>query len=205
MAHGAWGQELDRGTFTLTKGGVVIGHEAFVLKQGSTVTGGPGFSLSTTATYPTDRATITLTAQIDYGPDSLAQQLQADQTGATPRRLVVRFTPRRITVRTLSAAAETAREYPGAPNLLAVHDSLFALYLILPATTSLTLFSPTDGHRASVRGTPASPDSATVGGVRRILTHVILGQGDEIRHLWYDESGKLFAIDVPKLGVRAQR
>jgi hypothetical protein len=44
-----------------------------------------------------------------------------------------------------------------------------------------------------------------VGGVRRILTHVILGQGDEIRHLWYDESGKLFAIDVPKLGVRAQR
>ena len=58
---------------------------------------------------------------------------------------------------------------------------------------------------ASARETARSADSATVAGAKRILTHVALGEGDDRRDLWYDEAGRLIAVEVRKLGVRAQR
>lgn len=204
MTRPAAGQDLDKGTFVITRAGSVIGKETFTLKQGSLVTGQLGLVIATTATFPNDRSPITINGQVDYGQDSVAQQLQIDRPGS--ERLVARLTGRRATIRTISLTRETAREYPVTGVPIPAPDSLFAFYILLPAvTTAATVINPADGHMASARETARTVDSVTLGGVPKVLTKVTLGLGDDQRLLWYDESGKLVSVEVPKAGLRAQR
>jgi hypothetical protein len=203
VAGRAAAQDLDRGTFSIVKAGSVVGHEAFVLRQGSNVTGPQGFVLTSIVTFPTERATITLTVQADYGPDSSLQQLQIDQAGA---RFAARFANRRATIRTLTTSHESNREYPLSAPIIPVSDSVFSYYLLLPgAAAKAVFFDPMNGRSASASETARTMDSVSVGGGRRLETHVTLGDGDERRHLWYDQAGKLVAIDLPRSAIRVER
>jgi hypothetical protein len=213
LATGGWlqGQDdqvVDSGTFTITHQGIVTGRETFVLKRGPPAAGGPGLILTTSAAYPPDHARASFTAQAEYGADSVARQFQVDEA-VGKQRFLARFLGRRVTVRIVTLTNESAREYPVSGAAFVVHDSLFAFYLLLrasaPATDSVTIINPTSGRRNTALASAGAADTATVGGTRRILKHIILGTGEDVRHLWYDATGRLTAVEVPRLGLKAQR
>jgi hypothetical protein len=130
-----------------------------------------------------------------------------DLEGSGQPTTFVDFTARRITVRHRTSAGESAGQYPRADRILLIDDSILSLLALLPgtATGSVTLFYPRTGRRYRVPLSDNGIESTAVDGDDRQLRHVTLDTEDQIKHLWYDNRGRLIKIEIPSENTIATR
>lgn len=195
---------VDRGVFVILRGGRVVGSEVFEVRRPGP---GGGFTVSTTASYPAEQPAVSLAATVELGRDSLVASARFEFTGGDRQLVLVDVKPRRITVRLGSPGQESTREFPAGARVLLAHDSLFALYAMLPGTQpgAVSLLWPHSGRRAAPILENHGLTVTQVGGVDRALTHLTLGAGQWMRQLWFDAQGRLWKVVLPDLGLTAVR
>lgn len=198
------GAVLDAGTFLVMRGGAVVGREDFTVRRGRS-SASDGFTIATSVAYPPTSPRVTLSQVVEVGPDSLPVQVQFDVFGDGQRRVYVRFGPRRITVRVVRPGGESARELPASGRELVADDSVFALYALLPGPGRFQLIWPRSGGRGVAEVADLGTERTPLTGVAHELRHVVLRLGSEERHLWYDRDGKLMKVELPALGLTAER
>ena len=88
-----------------------------------------------------------------------------------------------------------------------VDDSVFALYAVPPGTASGTvrLVSPRRDVRENYDLTNRGVEETVVAGERMKLLHLVLTRGADVRHLWYDASGRLMKVEIPSRQLYAER
>jgi hypothetical protein len=199
-------QVLDSGSFTISRGGEVIGSEEFSLRRGR-ASGGDGFTLATTARYPPRGGGIALSPVLELSADSLPLLVQFDVFGDGQRRIYARFGQRRLTLRIVRPGGEAAREYPSSGRNWVADDSVFALYAVPPGRTpgAVQLVNPRAERLAAGRLADGGIDRVPVGGVVHTLRHLILETEAGVRHLWFDGSGRLMKVEIPGAGLVAER
>lgn len=203
----AQGRILDQGVLRVVVGGTEIAREEFTVTVGSAVAGGAGLRITATAFYPPRRTKITISPLVELGPDSMPRLVQFEATNGDDERILAQIGPRRLTIRRISSRGESAHEYPGAPRTMIVDDSVFALYAVPPGTASGTvrLVSPRRDVRADYDLTNRGVEETVVAGERMKLLHLVLTRGADVRHLWYDASGRLMKVEIPSRQLYAER
>lgn len=198
-------QTIDAGTLVILHGATVVGREEFTVRRGQTA--GPGFTITSTASYPAARPAVTLTVALELGADSLPTAMQLDVAGPDERRVYVVFGSRRVTVRSVRPNREAAREYPGGGRYLVVDDSAFALHALVPrgGGGEFAAMAPRTDRREPATAIWAGTERTLVGGVVHTLERVTLRQGSRVRHLWYDGAGRLMKAEDTGSGLVAER
>ena len=206
------GRLIDQAIFVITRGSVEIGREELSIHQGRpSETGGgyvgTGYSVSTTAYYPSNRSYATAASVVQCDSDSQPSSAWMEFEGSGQPSVFVDLTGRRITVRTRTSAGESASQYPRSARLLVVDDSLLAVFATLPgkAPGEVTLFYPRTGRRRQARLADLGTETTLFEGNERQLRHWTLGSGDFLRHLWYDSLGRLMKIEMPSTHLTATR
>ena len=199
---------VDSGSFAILRAGELVGLEEFQLRRITDAAGGDVFTLSTTASYPADQPTLVLSALLRLRGDSLVSsarlELQHEQRSAVA---LLTVGDRRVTVRIGVPGLESSREYPGATPSVLLDDSLFGLHALRhpQAAAGISLLWARAGQRSSGAVTFHGRTETDVGDTRRTLEHVSLGTGDAVRHLWFDDQGRLQKVEAPRIGLTAIR
>lgn len=191
----------DEGTLIVTSRGDTIGREAFTVTRTAA-----GIRVHTSASYPPRRPAVVLTATVSAGEDLLPDSAAFTTANGAGANVWAVFNPRRITIRRVSPAGESAREFPAPRRPLVADDSLYALYAILPGTEDgpVTLVLPRHAARREAVLTDAGLQATSAGGRQRELRHLILTLGDEVRHIWVD-GDRLWKVEIPAAGIVAER
>jgi hypothetical protein len=207
MASAARAQDrvLDRGTLLVSRAGVAIGREEFTVFQGRR-TAPQGYTIAVRSFYPPNRPEPTISPVVELGPDSQPTGVQLIDAAGPQRRVFLQIDDRRVTLRTMTPAGESVRQFPGTEHLLIADDSALSLYAILPALSGpVGQIWPREQRRDVIQLSDRGVDSVDVRGSVRQLRHVVLGTGDGARHLWYDASGRLVKVEVPAARLTAVR
>ena len=153
------------------------------------------------------RPTHTIPSLVEIGPDSLPRLAQFGPIPGADLVTLVQFGPRILILKTQRSTGETFREYPGVSRNWVVDDSLLSLYALPPGTDTGTvrLVAPRSGVRVDFRLTNRGFEDTLVGTRRRSLLHLVLTAATDVRHLWYDESGRLMKVEIPARRLVAVR
>ncbi len=198
------GPIVDAGTFVISRSGAVVGREEFTVRRGRS-TGWDGYTITSTVAYPPASPSVTLSPVVELGPDSIPVQVQFDVFGDGQSRVYARFGPRRVTLRVVRPGGESARELPATGREIVADDSVFALYTIPPPSGAQQAVAPRSGARLPAAVLDRGTERTTLQGVARELRHLVLRLGSQERHLWYDQKGRLMKVEVPALGLIAER
>lgn len=190
-------RDRDAGTFIVSVNGTVVGREEFSIRNGRAASR-DGFTV-TSRRLSADGGAVTLLATTELGADSLPVSAQLAEPGVE-RRTLIQVSPRRITVRTVTPAGESVREYRGgAPVLLADHEAL-AWFAMAPRLGggAVTVLWPRGDRREiwEIEDRGVGTDS---------LRHMVLGTAPGEHHLWYDDAGRLRKVENPATGLQAVR
>lgn len=200
---------IDGGTLLVLREGQLVGLEEFQVRQSGRPGGPQTLTITATAHYPAERPTHVLVASVRFGGDSVVSSARFEVQGTESGALaLVTVSGRRITVRIGLPGRESTREYPGTTPPTLLDDSLFAIHAVSPpiGTGGATgMLWPRAGRMRPGTVTAAGRAETTVGGVRRMLHHVTLTAGGPIRHLWFDDEGRLQKVEAPEVGVTAER
>ncbi len=199
-------QVVDEGFFTITDGSLVVGKEEFALRRGRAGSE-DGFTLTATASYPPTQATRIVTVRIEFGADSQPIAAEIQERSNVRRAVVMRFQPRRVTVRRVTAGGESAQEFPRRLPPLVYHDASFAGFALLTALRgdNIAVFSATDDSPLTVGLTDHGIERVRVKGVERPLRRLVLASDRVSRQLWFDEQGRLIQITIPGRDLKAVR
>jgi hypothetical protein len=203
----AQGRVLDRGILSIMEGDRVVGVEEFVLQRGRRSGALDGFTISSTAKYPADRPTRTLTAVVELLPDSLPAATALEAEDGELQRVLIVFAPRRVTVRRKTHTGESAREFPGGGTHLIFCDSLFGYHAIAPSIGGEPVRSITlrGGQRSPAEVRDHGVEPTPVRDAEPALRHISVAVDGQTRHLWYDEGGRLIKLTIPDRGLTALR
>ena len=212
VAAAPQGRLVDKASFVISRGSAEIGREELSIQQGRrSETGGgyvgTGYSVSTTAFYPSHRSYATAASVVQFDSDSQPSSAWMDLEGNGQPNVFVDFTARRITVRTRTSAGESASQFPRSDRLLVVDDSLLLVFAVLSGRTpgAVTLFFPRTGQRLQAPFEDLGTEETRFEGSERQLRHWTLGSGDLVRHLWYDSLGRLMKVEMPAARLVATR
>lgn len=200
------GAVLDRATFVITRGSEVVGREEYVLRRGRQ-SGGPGFTLTANSYYPADRSAAILASTLEFGLDTMLAAARLDLDSEDRPSTLISFSPRRVTIRTVTPHGESARQFPATDRTLVLDEFLIATFAILPGGSEgeLTLIDARAGQRNVATLNDHGVEMTDVRGIERSLRHVTLSTGAELRHLWYDDQGRLIKFDFPSTVLAAVR
>lgn len=199
---------IDGGSLVILRDGVPVGSEEFQLRRTQGPGGSATFALSATAYYPADRPSHVLSAQLRFRGDSLVTSARFEaQSGQESTFALVTVGSRRVTVRMRLPGRESTREYPGTAPSVLLDDSLFSVHALrLPRTDgSVGLLWPRIGRRIDAEVTYHGTGETDLHGRTRVLHHVSLGRGQTVRHLWFDDEGRLHKVSAPGVGLTAVR
>ena len=121
-------EPLDQGTLSIRIADVEVGREQFTMTRGRR--GGlPGSTIRGVASYPVVRSKHRFTGILERtGPQTLAA-FQVEVAGEAPARTVAELSRDRLTVRSAQVERESAQEFPGGPDLVALDDSVYAFWI----------------------------------------------------------------------------
>ena len=121
-------EPIDQGTLVIRVAEVEVAREQFTLLPGRR--GGlTGSNLRATASYPGVRPRTQYVAILERNAAQTLAAFQVERGGDAPERTVAELSRDRLTVRTAAPAHESAREYPGGADLVALDDSVYSLWL----------------------------------------------------------------------------
>lgn len=196
----AQGEPLDQGSLTIRVGDVEIGREQFTLtpgRRGGTV----GSTLHAVTSYPGVRPQSRYDAILERGAQLTLAAFQVELAGAHQGRTVAELARNRLTVRSASGDQETAHEYPGGPDLVALDDSVYSLWIAVAdlATeqgVTLAAIAPRTGWRGHFTVRRVSNSDAPPS---------ILVTGDIEGRILLDERGRFSGLLLPGKRVEVLR
>ncbi len=203
----AQGRASDQGALRVRIGATDVAREEFSIWRGRSTSGGIGFRISATAFYPPRRTKVTISPSVELGPDSLPRLAQFPPMTGSDVRTVAQFGPRILILRRFWTGSESFREHPGVARNWVVDDSVLALYAVPPGTQTgpVRLVSPRQGWRTDYQLTNRGQEETAVQGRLRELLHLVLSAGTDVRHLWYDNDGRLMKVEIPARRLTAVR
>lgn len=193
------GRVLDSGTLLVFEGPRLVGREEFVLRSGRGSGASTGFTISSTVIYPPDYPRQRMVVVVEFEPDSQPAAARFEVHGGSPRTVLYRLAPRRMTVRIATAQGESAREFPGGPAHIALDDSIFGYHALLGShrAGSARTFSSRGDRGVDVHVADHGREPAIIEGAERTLRHLTVRSPSETRHLWFDDRGGLLKIEIP--------
>lgn len=192
-------QEPDEGTFVIRHGGQETAREEFTVRAGQPRP--DGVTIVSTAQYGGAAAPLRLTGVLERNVEGRLTSFRVDHdSGAGPSRYRVEMGRDVLVVHQVSEGRESAREMPGNPDILALDDGLYALYLALAARASeagtrVHLIYPRTGRRATVtlRRTAGSGAGA------------VEMSGDITGTLRLDARGRVVRMEFPARNIEVVR
>jgi hypothetical protein len=191
---------IDQGQLVIRIADVEVAREQFTLTPGRR--GGlTGSSLRATASYPGIRPRTQYAAILERNAAQTLAAFQVERSGDAPERTVAELSRDRLTVRTAAPARESAREYPGGADLVALDDSVYSLWLaVIDLATEegapLRVVYPRTGWRGRIVATRARiPDAGPS----------ISLSGDIEGRILLDADGRLSQLILPAKRVEVLR
>lgn len=193
-------EPLDQGTLVIRIADVEVGREQFTMIAGRR--GGlPGSTARGVATYPALRPRHRFTGILERtGPQTLAA-FQVEVAGDDPSRTVAELARNRLTVRTAAADKESAQEFPGGPDLVALDDSVYSYWI------AVTDLATEDGAplrfifpRTGLRGRLVARRERVADGPSSIVL-----SGDIEGRILLDPEGRFSGLQLPAKKVEVLR
>jgi len=202
----------DGGTLVVSEDTSEIAREAFRLSPARIGPGASGWKLAATVRYDRHRPVIVLDPSVEIGADSLPASLEYNVADPRePLRILGQLARGRFMVRLLGRRTERAREFPAAPPVVLLDDSVFALYI--PAAwqaraqpVQVTAIFPRHGRRELVAAQDLGVGATILNRRPASLRHVtVTGGANRLVHLWLAPDGRLLKVEIPSRGLSAER
>ena len=193
-------ETIDEGVLVVRRGPETLAREEFLIQAIST-----GYQISSTVSYPPRRTRVVITTVLNL--NSALQPTAFESAIRGGDRVLAQFGPRRIVFRRESARGESAREYPAAPRMLVVSDSVFALGALAGRLEqgAIRLLWPRADRQGDFDLTVEELGRVVVGGRQVEARRVVLSAESERREYWFDSSGRLIRIRIPSDGIEIDR
>lgn len=196
----AQGEPIDQGTLTIRLADVEVGREQFTLTAGRRG-GTSGSTLHAVTSYPAVRPQSRFDAILERGTGQALAAFQVELAGPHQGRTVAELVRNRLTVRSASGDQETAHEYPGGPDLVALDDSVYSLWLTVAdlateAGTDLRAIAPRTGWRGHFTARRVSNPDAPPS---------ILLTGDIEGRILLDDRGRFNGLILPSRKLEVLR
>jgi len=203
------GAPSDEGMLVIRQDTVEVAREVFRLSPHA---GRNGWTLASTVRFESGRSTVVLHPILEIGPDSLPLSLEYNVADPRePLRILGQLARGRFTVRLIGRRTERVREYPGAPPLVVLDDSVLALYLAAawqarPEPRQINAVFPRSGRRDTLAVEDRGIQATTLNRARQSLRHVtVTGGANGLVHLWLAPDGRLFKVEIPSRRASAER
>jgi len=203
---------VDEGTLLVRDDTAEIAREAFRIASARVGPGAPGWKLAATVRYDRSRPVIVLNPIVELGIDSLPVSLEFNVADPRePLRILGQLVRGRFVVRQLGQRTERAREFPAAPPVVVLDDSVFALYLPVAwqataRSVSVTAIFPRAGRREVLTLQDLGIQPTTLNRDAASLRHVtVSGGANRLVHLWLGPDGRLLKVEVPSRRLSAER
>ena len=193
-------EPIDQGTLRIRVADVEIGREQFTIspgRRGETA----GSTLHAITAYPAVRPQSRYDAILERTTPQTLAAIQVELAGVHEGRTVAELARNRLTVRSVSGAVETAHEYPGGPDLVALDDSVYSLWIAVAdlATedgVTLKAIMPRTGWRGRITARRVSNGDAP--------PSILLG-GDIEGRILLDDRGRFAGLLLPAKRVEVLR
>ncbi len=203
------GQLVDSGAFRLFVDGDQVGTEEFTIHRM-----GSGEAQRTFATSQVAMADgrVFRTALEMVGPELAVAAYQVSLTGSRSASVEVLRSGDRILATFVEPGGERVREYRADPGAVIVERQMAHHYSVLrrfaapgDPESRLQSFSPLADDPESVLRIVAEPRSLEHGGTTIEATRVGLGTAPDAGAAWFDGSGRLVRVELPRSGFLAVR
>lgn len=197
----------DAGSFTITRGGVVVGHEEFRIGKASAADRGQGYRATGTVVLGDRRLTSELRtnargAVLAYRVESTGGPAAGERFDGTASRGL-------FAVVVSSTRGETAREYMLADGAVLLDDDMFHHHYFLARDDTarpVPVLLPHRDVQAIMRLEQAGTEAVAVGGQPVQALHLVMTdpEGGK-RDVWVDDEGRVLRVSIPGRGLVAQR
>ena len=205
------GAPSDEGVLVIRQDTVEVAREVFRLSPRVSA-GRTGWTLASTVRFESGRSPVVLHPILEIGPDSLPLSLEYNVADPRePLRILGQLARGRFTVRLIGRRTERVREYPGAPPLVVLDDSVLALYLAAawqarPEPRHINAVFPRSGRRDALAVEDRGIQATTVNRAPQSLRHVtVTGGANGLVDLWLAPDGRLFKVEIPSRRASAER
>ena len=197
---------LERGTFQIRRGAVVIGEERFSLTLIRS-RGANTLRLESNAFFPPRGTDAVITTTVDFRPDSSPSSSDVRRSTRGVTRTLIRYGADLVTTRIVRAdGSETARERPFEGPAVAFHDSLASTYLFLRST-------PRPRSLVHLESGAIRPGALTHVGASRLpgteparqADRWTLTTGGRTIDVWFGENGRLETVSAADGSWTARR
>ncbi|HEY5219391.1 MAG TPA: DUF6134 family protein [Gemmatimonadaceae bacterium] len=197
---------VDEGTLVITQNGAPTGREAYRIVRAA-AGGGQAYRATATISFNTQRLTLRLTtdsvgAPLTYETEVRVHNVLMAHVDGTGR-------PGRFSTLSQTPESESARDYVMGENPLVVDANVFDPYYFAampPRRTSFSVIDPRGGTQARFRFEDRGQESIRIGRATVSARHVaLIGADGASRDIWVDAQGRLLRVEIPALGLVAQR
>lgn len=203
------GQLVDSGVFRLYVDGQQAGTEEFTIHRRGT--GGAQEILAMgTVTMRGGRVFKTL-LQVQ-GPGMVLAEYQVSVTGADTAEVRLVRAGDRLRETVVAPGGEQVQEYRARPATVIFEEGVAHHYFVLGAYleerasgTTLPVFTPLSDNPESTALLHTGPEMLDAGGATIETTRVRLGSGENDGTAWFDGSGRLVRVSLPRAGFLAVR
>ncbi|MCI0433587.1 MAG: hypothetical protein L0271_08050 [Gemmatimonadetes bacterium] len=199
---------LDEGEFRLLEKGREVGTETFTIRQSGS--GDEAVIIANARVLPADGSGVDAVVQVAGGTlRPAAYDIVADSRQDPTIHGIVRG--RRVTATIRSSAGENVREYLVSEGAVlaepaVAHHHWFVAQRAIAGTTRLPLIVPSESRQvfAELSVEPAEP--IMVSGRRIDARRVtVRPDGSPERRIWIDDTGRILRLEIPDLGLVAER
>lgn len=131
-------------------------------------------------------------------------------TGAEEGEVAISRVGRRLVARMTSAAGEAQREFRASDGTVILEGgAVLPHYLLRPwfgeADAELTILDPRTGDQSRMTLKPVGNENLTIGRRSHPTRRFRLEGDGPVREIWIDADDRILRIDLPSLGLRAER
>jgi hypothetical protein len=148
--------------------------------------------------------------RLEATTDMRVTTYQSKFTGGETGEVMVSRAGRRLVARTRTASGEAQREFRASDRTVVLEPEVVLLYYLLrpwlaDAPETVRLLAPRSGDQISVNIVPLGSTRIRLG--RRVVDamHWRMEANGEPRDLWFDDEGRVLALEIPGRGFRAER
>jgi len=199
---------VDEGTFTVSLAGAPAGTEKFTIRRAGV--GGEAIVIAN-AVIELNRGEgpIELRPLLEVTPaDDASSSYQLKVSGAETSELSVRLAGRRYVSRIHTEAGEEEREFLARPGTRIVEEGVAHHYYFLRAVreaSSTPVIEPRTRSQLQLVASAASEEAVLVGAARVSARKMTFSAGEDARHVWFDEQGRVLRVEIPARGYVAER
>ena len=195
---------VDRGTFTISRGGAVVGREEFEIRSQP---GLDGATLEARGVVTLDDRTLHPMLGAGQAGAPLSDRLEVRAGGEVVERVTGQASAGRLRIDAQSAGGRAAREFAVGDRTIVLEDGVFHHYFLLARRAgdggSVTAVVPRRNVQVTLRVTPGGSERVSVGGRELAATRLVVAEsGGPERTVWVDGDGRVLRVAAQGLGAQ---